>query len=180
MLAVGIAATAVAIPGYLATVNDIRAAGAARYVSTRLQRARMEAVVRSRYVAVVFTDDGSGYAFTPYVDGDGDGVLARDIQRDVDRPIGRPERLADQFAGVDFGTIPNLPAIDASSSPPGADPIRLGSGNSASFAPNGSSTSGTLYIRGRGNVQYAVRIFGDTGKTRILKFERGVAQWKPK
>jgi hypothetical protein len=137
-------------------------------------------VLRSASVAVVFTQDSAGaYAFAVYVDGNGNGVLSRDISRGIDRRIGAVERLSDQFSGVDFGAIPGLPPIDAGGTPAGSDPIRLGSGNSASFAPLGSATSGTLYLRGRGGAQYAVRIFGDTGRTRRLKFDRAVRQWKP-
>ena len=46
----GIAATlsAVAVPQYLTAIDDSRAAGAARYISARFQRARMEAVSANR------------------------------------------------------------------------------------------------------------------------------------
>jgi len=171
--------SAVAIPQFLTGLDESRTAGAAHYLSTRFQRARMEAVTRSATVAVLFTQDSTGYSYAVYVDGNGNGVLTRDIQRGIDRRIGAVERLSEQFTGVDFGAISGLPAIDPGGTPPGADPIRLGSGNSASFAAAGTSTSGTVYIRGRGGSQYAVRIFGDTGKTRRLKFDRSVRQWKP-
>jgi hypothetical protein len=127
----------------------------------------------------VFTQDATGYSYAVYVDGNGNGVLARDIQGGIDRRIGAIERLSEQFPGVDFGTISGLPPIDPGGSAPGSDPIRLGSGNSASFAPSGTATSGTVYVRGRAGAQYAVRIFGDTGKTRRLKFDRVVRQWMP-
>jgi len=179
VLGVSSTLSAVAIPQLLAGIDEARTAGAAQYVSTRFQRARMEAVLRSSSVAVQFTLDATGYCYAVYVDGNGNGVLSRDIQRGVDRRIGAVERIAEQFAGVDFGTISGLPPIDAGGTPPGTDPIRLGSGNSASFAATGTSTSGTVYIRGRGGAQYAVRIFGDTGKTRRLKFDRAIRQWKP-
>ena len=181
MFVLGLVATlsGVAVPQMLAALDDFRAAGAARYMAARLQRARMEAVMRSAAVAVLFTQDSTGYSYAVYVDGNGNGVLTRDIQRGIDRRIGAVERLSEQFTGVDFGAIVGLPAIDPGGTPPGADPIRLGSGNSASFAAAGTSTSGTVYIRGRGGAQYAVRIFGDTGKTRRLKFDRAVWQWKP-
>jgi hypothetical protein len=139
----------------------------------------MEAVMRSAAVAVLFTPDDAGYSYAVYVDGNGNGVLARDIQRGLDRRIGVVERLSDQFPGVDFGAIAGLPAIDPGGTPPGTDPIRLGAGNSVSFAALGTSSSGTVYLRGRSGSQYAVRIFGDTGKTRRLKFDRAVWQWKP-
>ena len=74
---------------------------------------------------------------------------------------------------------PGLPPIDAGGAPPGRNPIRLGAGNSASFTAAGTSTSGTVYLRGRGGAQYAVRLFGETGRTRRLKFDRTTRQWKP-
>ena len=89
-----------------------------------------------------------------------------------------PERLFDQFTGVDFGAIPGLPAVDVGGTPPGADPIRLGNSSLATFTPTGTSSSGSLYIRGRRNAQYVVRIYGQTGKTRVLKFDARTRQWK--
>jgi len=88
--------------------------------------------------------------------------------------------LPDQFTGVEFGAMPGLPPVDPGGTPPGADPIRLGAGSVASFSAMGTSSSGTVYIRGRRDAQYAVRIFGETGKTRIVKFERGTGQWRPR
>jgi uncharacterized protein (DUF2141 family) len=179
VLGLSVTLSAVAIPQVLTGLDESRTAGAAHYLSSRFQRARMEAITRSAAVAVVFTQDGASYSYAVYVDGNGNGVLARDLQRGIDRRIGAAERLSEQFTGVDLGVIPGLPAIDPGGTPPGTDPIRLGSGNSASFAPAGTSTSGTVYVRGRSGSQYAIRIFGDTGKTRRLKFDRAVSQWKP-
>ena len=42
-----------------------------------------------------------------------------------------------------------------------------------------ASSAGTVYIRSRRDAQYAVRIFGETGKTRMLKFERRTRRWRP-
>ena len=62
--------------------------------------------------------------------------------------------------------------------PPGTDPIRLGSGNIASFSALGTSSTGTVYIRSRRDAQYAVRIYGETGRTRMLKFEPRTGRWR--
>jgi prepilin-type N-terminal cleavage/methylation domain-containing protein len=178
-MALSVTLGAAAIPQYLAVVDDVRASGAAYYISGRLQRARMEAVLRSAMVGVQFTPTASGYSYAVYVDGNRNGVLTRDIQRGLDRLIAAAERLPDQFAGVDFGAIPGLPPVDAGGTAPGTDPIRLGSSSIASFSAMGTSSSGTVYIRGRRDAQYAVRIFGETGKTRLLKFEPRTGQWRP-
>ena len=131
----------------------------------------------SSIVAVQFTQTARGYALGEYVDGNRNGVLAVDMQSGVDWRRGAIEHLPDQIPGVDFGAAPGLPAIDPGGTPPGGDPIRLGVANRASFSPVGTATPGTVYIRGRNGAQYAVRILGETGRTRIVKFARG--RWRP-
>jgi prepilin-type N-terminal cleavage/methylation domain-containing protein len=179
VMAIGATMCAAALPEYLTAIDDFRANGAARHMSGRFQRARMEAVMRSATVAVQFTQTSSGYSYAVYLDGNRNGVLTRDIQRGIDIPIGAVERLPDQFSGVEFGAISGLPPVDAGSTAPGSDPIRLGAGSFASFSAMGTSSSGTVYIRGRRDAQYAVCIFGETGKTRMLKFNRSTWQWRP-
>jgi len=177
----GLVATlgAAAVPPLLTNLDDFRAAGAVRYMSARLQAARMEAVQRSADVALRFTQTAGGYTYSVYLDGNGNGVRTRDIQRGIDRQIQTPERLRDQFAGVDFGTLPGLPPIDPAGPPPGTDPIKLGSSDILTFSALGTSSSGSLYIRGQRTAQYAIRVLGETGKTRVLKFEARTQQWKP-
>ena len=166
----------VALPQTVASLDDFRAAGAARYVSGRLYRARMLAVMRSARVAVQFSRTERGYVFTEYQDGNRNGVLTREIASGIDRRLGQPESLRDNFKGIDFGTLSGLPPIDPGGTAPGADPIRLGASSILTFTPSGTSSTGTLYICGR-DAQYAVRIFGDTGKSRLLKFDRRAGRW---
>ena len=44
-------------------------------------------------------------------------------------------------------------------------------------APAGTATSGTVYIRGRGAVQYGVVVLGATGRTRVVRFDPVTRQW---
>jgi len=168
----------VSVPPVLRALDDYRAAAAARYVAARLQRMRMEAVMRSADVGAKFVLVGNQYTFRNYIDGNRNGISTTDIQNGIDRPSGGVERLTDYFSDVDFGTMPGLPAVDGSSSPPGGDPIHLGTSDIATFSPNGSSSTGSLYIRNR-TKQYVVRLYGDTGKTRLLLFDPGSRQWRP-
>jgi type II secretory pathway pseudopilin PulG len=167
-----------AIPALLTAVDDYRTAGAVRYISTRIQLARMEAVSRSANVAVQFVQVGAGYSFGVYVDGNGDGVRTADIMNGMDRRLGAIESLPDNFAGVDFGLLPGLPPVDPGNPAPGTDPVKLGTTNLLSYSSIGTSSSGSVYIRGRGKVQYVVRILGDTGRTRVLKFDSPSGQWR--
>jgi type II secretory pathway pseudopilin PulG len=180
-IVVGLVATlsAITAPPLLTNLDDFRTAGAVRHISARLQAARMEAILRSADVAMRFTAVPGGYTYAVFQDGNGNGVRTRDIQRGIDRQLQGPERLPDQFAGVDFGTLPDLPPIDPGSSVPGGNPIRLGSSDILTFSALGTSSSGSLYIRGQRDTQYAIRILGASGKTRLLKFDSSAQQWKP-
>jgi hypothetical protein len=166
----------IAVPQAIATLDDMRAAAAARYLSTRLYRARMEAVMRSASVGLQFSQTAAGYSFTVFRDGNGNGVLATDISAGVDPRVGAAESLRDHFKGIDFGVLPGLPPVDPGGTPPGDDPIRLGAATILTFTSHGSSSTGTVYIRGR-DAQYAVRVFGDTGKSRVLKFHHRTRRW---
>jgi type II secretory pathway pseudopilin PulG len=181
LFVLGTAATvsAVAVPETLATIDDGRTAAAARYVSTRLQRARMEAVTRSQSTALRFTLQPDHYDFATYVDTNHNGVRSADIQSGIDRLVQPVDRLGNHFPGVEFGAVPDLPAVDSTSSAPGSDPVRLGSSDMVTFTPTGTATSGSLYIRGRRDAQYVVRVYGETGKTRVLKFVPRSGQWIP-
>jgi type II secretory pathway pseudopilin PulG len=170
---------AVAAPQLLAAVDDVRAAGAVRYLATKLQQARMEAIARSADVGWQFVAREGGYTYAPYVDGNGNGIRTRDIQSGIDPPIGVVDRLADHFAGVDFGVGPGLPPPDRGGAAPGTDPIKLGSSNILTFSALGTSSSGSLYVRGRRDAQFVVRILGETGRVRVLKFDPRTQTWKP-
>jgi hypothetical protein len=54
----------------------------------------------------------------------------------------------------------------------GADGLRIGASGILMLGPDGTATSVTLYARGRRG-QYAVRILGVTGRTRVLRFHAG-------
>ena len=166
----------IAIPLAHSSVDRSRAVGAARYVAGRMASARFEAVRRSAHVAIRFVAEPDGYWFQTYVDGNRNGVLTTDIARGLDRPITASERLDYHFSGIAFGILPDVTGIDLG--PFNAtDPIQIGSSSLLSFSPTGSSTSGTLFVRSvRGN-QFAVRILGATGRTRIFEFNFGSRTW---
>jgi hypothetical protein len=169
--------TGIAVPHTLARLDDWRTGGAARYLAVRLYDARMEAVARTSNTAIRFSRGPQSYTYGLYVDGNRNGVLSRDIQRGTDRELQRPQSLSQQFPGVDFGTLPGLPPVDPSGPPPGDDPIRFGASDMVAFTALGTSTPGSLYIRGPRAAQYAIRVFGDTGKIRVLKFSLRSGQW---
>jgi hypothetical protein len=169
---------ALVTPPMTRALDEFRTLGAARYLVSRLQHTRLTAVSRSASTALRFRADDDSFSYAVFVDGNGNGLRTRDIEEGRDREIRAPERLADQFPGVEFGTLPGLPPVDSGTTGPGSDPIRIGVGNLLTFTPLGTSTPGSLYIRGPSDNQYVIRIFGETGKTRILRFDTRRQLWK--
>jgi type II secretory pathway pseudopilin PulG len=151
---------------------------AARFVVSQIRQARQEALQRSTTVGVRFEQDGDRVQFRLYADGNGNGLRTRDIQETVDPPLGLPKRLDDDFGGAGFGIVGALPPIDPGDErlAPGDDPIHVGTSRIVSFGANGRGSSGTVYVRGRGGQQFAVRIFGQTGRVRLLQFRAPAGQ----
>ena len=56
------------------------------------------------------------------------------------------------------------------------DGLRIGSARILTLTPLGSSTPGTLYVRGR-RAQCAVRVLGATARTRVLQYRGGEGVW---
>ena len=139
MLVVGIAATTtvVAIPEFMAAMDEYRTLGAARYLSSQFHRTRAEAVARSANTAVRFEPSGNSYTFSTYLDGNRNGVSVRDIGDGIDRRLAPATSLKEQFSGVDFGTTPDLPSADGTPLD-GADPIRFGVSHMATFTARGT------------------------------------------
>jgi type II secretory pathway pseudopilin PulG len=159
-------------PSLVQASGDMRLRLAAGELAGVLHLARASAVRLDANVAVKFrtAQDGT-VTFTLYRDGDGDGVLNRDIDSGVDRPLGPPRRLDNLGRGVGFGFPPGpLPADPGS---PGhllapGDPIRFNSSDLASFSSLGTSTPGSLYLTDGVKRLLAVRVANRAGKVRIL------------
>jgi type II secretory pathway pseudopilin PulG len=164
---VGIVA-AMSIPVAGAGVDRARARAAARYLAARVAAARLQAVSRSATVALRFEPDAGAIRFSTVIDGNGNGVRTVDIASGIDRLIDPPIELAAHYPGVVIGLAPGTPA---------AAPVQVGSSNLWSFTPVGTATPGSVYIRGRDGTQWAVRVFGGTGRARVLRYEPATGAW---
>jgi type II secretory pathway pseudopilin PulG len=176
VIALALAATLIglSLPASQRAVDEIRAGAAARHTAERIGSARFEAVRRSSAVALRFVAAGSDYAMTSHVDGNGNGVRTAEISGGVDSTVGHSEKLADKHPGIRFGLLPGIPDLDGGTG--NADGVRIGSSRILTFSPDGSATSGTLYICGVQS-QYAVRVLGATGRTRLFRYDTGLHRW---
>jgi hypothetical protein len=102
-------------------------------------------------------------------------VRASDIASGLDPEIAQAELIGGLFPGVEFGLHHGVPDVDGCRAT-GRDGLRIGSSRILTLGPDGTATSGTLYVRGRRG-QYAIRILGITGRTRVLRFHPGTMEW---
>jgi len=156
---------AAAIPQLTAGVERSRTVGAARYLAGRLALARAQAVARSSNVALLFSAADGTFIVGTYVDNNADGVRTRDIAAGIDTPIDVPVRLSNLFPHV--ALFLNDPAVTST----------LDSSALMSFSPLGTASSRTLYLRGADRSEYAVRVLGATGRTRVLRLVASSGAW---
>ncbi len=170
-------------PPLLRMQGDLRVHLAAQELVGVLRVARAYAIRHGANVAVKFRTDGKTGAvtFTVYRDGDGDGVLNRDIQSGADPQVAPPGRLTYLGKGVGFGFPPGLTPRDPSSGRPLdrlEDPIRFNGSDLASFGPLGTSTPGSLYLTDGVQRLAAVRVSNRVGKVRVTAYDPQRRVWR--
>ena len=175
-VAVALTMVGVAVPMTSGAIDAIRGGMAARYLEGRVMDARMQALRRSARVGLRFEPVNGEYRFAEYLDGNGNGVRTTEIAAGIDMELAPRQFLRDQFPGVSFGLLPNIPDVDGSRAMSESDGVRVGTSRILTLGPDGTATSGTLYVHSR-RAQYAIRVLGATGRTRLLRFDPGLQQW---
>ena len=172
--------SAIAVPVVAGTLERERTIVGTQLLTGQLQRARLEALKRGRSVAVRIEVADDRTQLQLYADGNGNGVLQKDIDRGVDPPLAPRSWLDDDAPGMSLRVNQTIKDVSGSASiEPGADPLRIGNTSLLVFSPLGTSTSGTLYVAAHRGPQMAIRVFGATGRVRVLMFDAPAQQWLP-
>lgn len=171
--------TAVAVPVIGGTLAREHVIVGTQYLAAHVQRARLESLKRATAVAVRLEVLDGRTAVQLFVDGNGNGVLQRDIDQRTDPALTGVEWLDHHARGVSLRI--NQPIADVTGAVglvAGDDPLRIGNSSLVSFSPLGGSTGGTLYVAAPRGPQMAIRIFGATGRVRVLTFDAQARQWR--
>jgi prepilin-type N-terminal cleavage/methylation domain-containing protein len=169
------------VPPLLRTTDDLRLRMAAGEIVGVLRSSRSFAQRYDANVAVKFNTEKNGaVTFALYRDGNGNGVLNKDIVSGKDRLVMPPQSL--KFLGRDvvFGFPPGPPPRD-----PGTgkkmdrldDPIRFNDSDLASFSPLGTATPGSVYLRNGSGHLVVVRLSDRTGKVNVLMYDAKTQKW---
>lgn len=175
-LAIVATVTAIGAPVAASVTDASRARHAAAFVNSRFRLARQDALSHGVSVGVVFDQKGSSWTLRVCRDGNRNGIRRADISSGDDPCIDGPYALGDVVPQVQVAVDPTLKGPSGEAASP--DPVRFGISNIASFSPLGSCTAGTLFLRSTGGAQFAVRIAGITGRSRVLRYDSPKSGWK--
>jgi hypothetical protein len=175
VVALFVIATSVVVPGTTSMRDAMSVRHAAGFMGAVFRAARLDAVSETRAVAVLFDMAEGRWTFRTCVDGNANGVRRADVAGGVDACVDGPHDLGALFPRTRIDVDPQVPGPDGEPGSP--DPVRFGRGELASFTPFGTCTAGTLYLRSRSGVQYAVRLNNVTGRMRLLRYDAGARQW---
>lgn len=171
---------AVAVPVVGGTLDREHTIVGTQYLAAQAQRARLESLKRGAAVAVRFEQLDGRTAIQLFVDGNGNGVLQKDIDRQVDQALTVVDWLDHHARGVALRVNQRIEDVgNGSVIAAGDDPLRIGNSSLLSFSPFGSATSGTLYVAAPRGPQMAIRVYGATGRVRVLMFDAQARIWRP-
>ena len=175
VLAAATTLASLALPLTSVSTDAGKARQAASFIATRLRLARQQAVARTATVGMVFDMVNGRWSVRVCADGNNNGVRRADVGSGVDRCLEGPHDLETMFPGVRVAVDSSLDG--PAGEPPSPDAVRFGASDIASFSSSGSCTAGSLFLRSSHGVQYAVRVAGVTGRTRVLRYNPSAGSW---
>ena len=181
-LAILAAAAIIAVPAGADLLSSARAEAGARQMGARFRALRFKSVAVRRYRGLLFERRGPAWVYFEVEDGNGNGLRTAEVRSGVDRTISGPHRLEDEVEKATPGVPPGGPFSEV---PPGgdrldetSDPVQFGRSKLVSFSPDGSASSGTLYVTDRRNGLAAVVLYGPTARVRVWRWDASGRRWK--
>jgi len=168
-----------AIPAFANYRRQASVIAAGNEMRSLLREVRSRAIARGRYSGVKFVKSGKNWTYTLYDDGNGNGIYNADINKGIDRRYFGPAVVMPQFQTAAIALLPKtIRDPDGAKLLPTDPALQFGTSTICSFSPLGSGTPGTIYISDGIDNLYAVRVFGATGKVRMLRYDAGTQKWE--
>jgi len=168
-----------AAPAFAAYRRQMSVIAAGHEMRSLLRAVRSRAIARGRNAGVKFVKSGKNWTYTLYDDGNGNGISNADIARGIDRRYFGPAVVMPQFRTAAIALLPAaIRDPDGAKLLPTDPALQFGTSTICSFSPVGSSTPGTIYISDGIDNLYAVRVYGATGKVRMLRYDSGRQKWE--
>lgn len=168
-----------AVPAFATYRRRASMTSEATELRTIFRAARSRAIATAHHVGVKFVRSGGEWTYSLYDDGNGNGIRSDEIASGVDRRYAGPSVLMPQFR------IATIALLTTTIRDPDGDPlqptdaaVQFGRSGICSFSPTGSASSGTVYITDGAGEIAAVRVYGATGRVRVLRYDRAQRRWQ--
>jgi len=170
-----------AAPTFATLRSAGRTAAGAREIAITLQAQRWQSVATGRSHGLWFTTDARGWAWRVVRDGNGNGLRTAEVRDGTDAILSGPHRLEDRLAPTRLGlptdgAIPEIPPRRGRI-PSGTDPVQFGRTDLVSFSPQGTASSGTLYVTD-GRDLFGIVLFGATARVRVWRYDGRAGRWR--
>lgn len=139
-------------------------------------RLQATAVATGRGHGLVFDVGSDTLAWRWAADGDGDGLRRGDLDTGTDEFLGPVVGLSREYADLLPGRPAGVPPVSGGAE--GTGGVAFGSAALLAFSPDGSSSSGTLYLQNRWGDAAALRVYGPTGRFTLWWWEAGSGSWR--
>jgi Tfp pilus assembly protein FimT len=167
-----------AVPSFANYRRHASVIAAGNEMRSLLRSVRARAIARGRNAGVKFIHNGNNWTYTLYDDGNSNGMSNADISKGIDRRYFGPAVVMPSFRTASIALLPNtVRDPDGAKLQPTDAALQFGSSTICSFSEEGSGTSGTIYISDGVDQLYAVRVYGATGKVRLLRYDAGRNKW---
>lgn len=152
-------------------------AAAGSELAVELEAARYAALALRRTHAIVFRELQGAIRRGRAVDGDGDGVRSADLRDGVDTWLAHPAAGAAIGRGIAIGLPSSVPPLPGGVRP--RDALPMPPSGILSVTPDGTLSTGTIYLCHEAGECFAVRSFGPGGRVSAWQFRGGrwVRRW---
>ncbi|MCG3195395.1 MAG: hypothetical protein DIJKHBIC_04676 [Thermoanaerobaculia bacterium] len=168
-----------AAPAYQEILSQFMLRQACQDVAVLCLKAQALAAVERRDVGLRWILAGGDLTVTGYVDGNGNGVLSKDIVSGLDERVFGPVSLKGRHPSITFSFITGFTGLDPNDEPMGdlSDPIRFGRSNISTFSATGRASPGSIYLSNTRSRQGVVRISPVSGQIRIYEWLPARREW---
>jgi prepilin-type N-terminal cleavage/methylation domain-containing protein len=168
-----------AVPAFANYRRQTSVMAAANEMRGMLRSVRSRAIARGRNAGVKFVKTGNNWTYTLYDDGNGNGIANADITKKIDRRYFGPALVMPSSGTAAIALLPKtIKDPDGDKLLPTDNALQFGNSTICSFSDLGSGTAGTIYISDGVSNLYCVRVYGASGKVRMLRYDAGKQKWE--
>jgi Tfp pilus assembly protein FimT len=168
-----------AIPAFAAYRRQSSVLAAAHEMRTLLRAVRSRAIAHDSNSGVKFVKTATNWTYTLYDDGNANGISNADIIKGIEKRYFGPAVVMPSFRTASISLLPKtIRDPDGAKLLPSDPALQFGNSTICSFSPQGGGTPGTIYISDGISNLYCVRVFGATGRLRMLRYDSGKQKWE--